>query len=611
MKLPSGRVVDLSEGQFIIGDLRPRLPSAEIHFKSVSPAPTVMDLLDQPALGYVSALDMKVPEVNGTVTSTFSIGLPLVADLKFKDMKLSGRSTLSDMKATDLPGGVAVKGGSLDFDVSEKALEARGEVIINGMPVLVAWQRIFDAAPDKQPPLRLRSILTDAGRAEMGLDVNHILRGGVPTELMVNFRGKDIPGLHFEANLSDADLLVPSLGWRKPPGQRALLTLDLEPSDGGGLELKNINLQGEDLAVRGGVRIDDKRKPVAFNLPVVTLNTQTQLDLSGEIDRNNVWQVRVKGKSFDGRQFFRSLFSAGQIAEDQPALPKDAQPLDAQVDIDNVIGFFDTTLKNVSISAKRRNNRLSSLELHGQLNGKNPLAARVETKKGQPREILAEATDAGAALRLVGFYPSARGGEISIKVNLDGAGQAQTSGTLYARNFSIANDQVVEEVLSGAKTDGKRTGSGQQQPPPQLSDQLQFDRLRVQFSVGNGQFVLHDAAINGPVLGATLRGNIDFKRERINVSGTYVPFYGLNGAIGLVPILGDLLVSRSGEGLFGITFAVKGPTSNPNVLVNPMSVVAPGFLRQLFEFDQTEPRVLPPDQRSEKRSEGRPNSVPR
>ncbi|WP_170936952.1 MULTISPECIES: AsmA-like C-terminal region-containing protein [Rhodomicrobium] len=606
--LPSGAAVTFTDGQFIIGDLRPRVPTGEVHFKSTGTAASVMELLDQPSLGYISALDMKVPEVIGTTTTSFSIGLPLIADLKFKDMKLTGRATLADIKANDLPGGVSVKGGSLDFDVSEKALEARGELVVNGVPVLLGWQRIFDAAPDRQPPLRLRAIIDENARAGMGLDVNHLLRGGVPTELMVTFNGKATPGLHFDANLTDADVLMPSMGWRKAPGQRASLSLDLEPSDSG-LEVKNINLTGDDLAVRGSLKVNDKHKPIAFSLPQVMLNQQTQLELSGELDRSNVWQVRVKGKTFDGRQFFRSLFSAGQIAEDQPEPPKDAQGLDAQVDIENVIGFFDTTLKTVSITAKRRNNRLSYLDLHGQLNGKSPLAARVDAKKGQPRQILAEATDAGAAFRLVGFYPSARGGEVSIKVNLDGTGDTQTSGTLYARNFSIANDQVVEEVLSGPKGGGKRPPAAQQQPPANFYDQLQFDRLRVAFSVGNGQFILQDAAINGPVLGATLRGNIDFKRERVNVSGTYVPFYGLNGAIGLVPILGDLLVSRNGEGLFGITFAVKGATSNPDVLVNPMSMVAPGFLRQLFEFDQTEPpRVIPPEQ---KRSEGRPSSVPR
>jgi hypothetical protein len=204
----------------------------------------------------------------------------------------------------------------------------------------------------------------------------------------------------------------------------------------------------------------------------------------------------------------------------------------------------------------------------------------------------------------VGFYPSVRGGDVSLKVDLDGKGATQKSGMLYASNFTIADDQVVDEVLASAKKQ-----RGPQRASQQAYQRLQFDRMRVPFSVGDGRFVLQDAAINGPVLGATMRGTIDFNSERINLSGTYVPFYGLNGALGLVPILGDLLISRDGEGLFGITFAVKGPTSRPDVLVNPMSMVAPGFLRQLFEFDQTEQRNIPQQRRPERKT-GASSSLP-
>jgi hypothetical protein len=122
--------------------------------------------------------------------------------------------------------------------------------------------------------------------------------------------------------------------------------------------------------------------------------------------------------------------------------------------------------------------------------------------------------------------------------------------------------------------------------------QIDFNIMRVPFSVGNGQFILRDAIINGPLLGATIRGRLDLKRNRIQLSGTYVPMYGLNAAISSVPILGDLLTGRTGEGIFGMTYAVRGAMDNPQVLVNPVSAVAPGFLRQIFEFDQTPPRIL-------------------
>jgi hypothetical protein len=521
-------------------------------------------------------------------------------------MKLNGRSNVENIRASNLPGGLTVEGGQLNFDVTEKAIEARGDMTINGLKVLANWQRIFDAAADRQPPLRLRTVLDDKARETLGLNVDHIVRGAAPAALTVNFRSEQAPQIHLELNLTEAEILMASLGWRKPPGQRAVLNLDIEPAESDGFQLKDINLLGDNLTVQGAVRLNGRYQPVVFDLPVVSLNPQTQMQMKGELAAQNNWKVRLRGASYDGRRFFRSLFSAGKIVEDQPHLPKDAPAVDIDAEFDTVIGFFDTTLKNVKLTAQRRDNKLTYLDLNGELNGNSPLAARIRTERGEPRQIIAEAADAGAAFRLVGFYPSARGGQISLKVNLDGSGKAEKSGVLYARDFFIANDQVIEEVLSGPNQKNKKTAQQQQ-----VFDQLQFDRMRVPFSVGGGQFSLHDAAINGPLLGATLRGSIDFERERINLAGTYVPFYGINGALGLVPILGDLLISRNGEGLFGITFAVQGPTSKPNVLVNPMSMVAPGFLRQLFEFDQqAQPRILPPDQRTEQKTGARSRNSP-
>ena len=50
---------------------------------------------------------------------------------------------------------------------------------------------------------------------------------------------------------------------------------------------------------------------------------------------------------------------------------------------------------------------------------------------------------------------------------------------------------------------------------------------------------------------------------------------------------------RENEGVLGITYAVQGKTSNPDVVVNPISMLAPGFLRQILEFDQAPARPSP------------------
>lgn len=616
--LPSGNRVQLNSGEFIIGDLRPKVQQAEIHFKTQSDAKAAFEFLEHPPLGYMSRLKMKVPDVHAPLATTFSMSLPLLREVKYSDLKMNGRARLQDVKATDLPGGFVIQGGTLEFDISESAMEGRGDVKMSGMPTKINWQRLFDAPADRQPPLRVRAIIDDAAREEMGAQVNHVLRGPVAAELTVNQRKDAPPLIRFEANLSDADVIVASMGWRKPPGQRALLTTEIETGDKGAVSLRNLNVSGDDLAVRGEINLDDKRRPVSFRLPTLQLNLQTQMELSGELTPANVWKVRATGNSYDGRQFFRSLFSAGQIAENQPELPQNSPGLDFKADVETVIGHFDTTLRKVSIEARRRNNRLVFLDTRGRLNGRDPVTVRIDTKGGDARNLIADTSDGGAAFRLVGFYQSARGGEVSLRVNLDGATPGEKTGILFARNFAIVGDQVVGEVLSG------QSGGGDNPRPvkarqPQVGqgqllqfNQVDFERMRVPFSVGNGQFVVRDGLINGPLLGATMRGSIDFKRERINVTGTYVPLFGLNGAIGAIPIFGQLLTSRDGEGLFGVTFAVRGTTQSPEVLVNPMSVVAPGFLRQLFEFDQDAPQTAPDEKRAPEKSGAnvRASSVP-
>ncbi len=184
----------------------------------------------------------------------------------------------------------------------------------------------------------------------------------------------------------------------------------------------------------------------------------------------------------------------------------------------------------------------------------------------------------------MGFYPKVEGGEASLQVNLDGAGDASTTGTLWARDFVILGDPVINKVVvnaannpAGANLQGRRQ-LGQQRR------RIVFNQMRAPFSVGGGKFVLHDSYINGPLLGATMRGQVDFKAQRVRLGGTYVPLYGLNSALGSIPIIGNLLVGRRGEGIVGITFAVHGPISDPKVVMNPVSVVAPGLFRQIFEF---------------------------
>jgi hypothetical protein len=227
-----------------------------------------------------------------------------------------------------------------------------------------------------------------------------------------------------------------------------------------------------------------------------------------------------------------------------------------------------------------------ALEALGTLDGGGTIGMRLTQGAGAKHTLLAEAKDAGQAFRLVGLYQNVDSGSASIKVNLDAEGAVEKSGILWARNFAILGDPVVKQVLTKGESENASVG-------PQERSRLDFDHLRVQFSLGHGQLVLHEAYLNGPVLGATLRGVIDYPRQEVHLGGTYVPLYGINSMFGALPLLGPILVGRSGEGLLGITFGVEGALAKPDVIVNPVSVVAPGIFRQIFELGPEDPHILP------------------
>jgi hypothetical protein len=62
-----------------------------------------------------------------------------------------------------------------------------------------------------------------------------------------------------------------------------------------------------------------------------------------------------------------------------------------------------------------------------------------------------------------------------------------------------------------------------------------------------------------------------------------VPAFGLNSVLGDIPLLGDVLVSKKGEGVFGVTYSATGDAEHPVISVNPLSMLTPGILRRIFE----------------------------
>ena len=581
--VPSGQEIALSEGRFFIPDLRKDPQQGEITFRAAGATPTVLELLDHRPLGYIQSVGLKPDFLGGTAEGSFTLTMPLLADLEFNQIKVRGAARLNDAIASNLVGQMDLGGGTLDVNLTEQSVEAAGQISIKGVPAELSWQRKFYAPDEQQPPVRVTALLDAAARDKLGMKINHLVQGTTPVTLQVaRLGGGGTPAMNLQADLTGTQLLFGGLGWTKPVGHAATVQLDIVAQQDGSTNLENLRIAGDEIEIQGGIALDAEQRLKEFYFSDFSVNRLTHVEISARVRDDQVLEIKAEGPSYDGRQFFQSLFAPAQFAGS--AEPADPFSVELTARIGTVTGFYDTTANNVEVTMQKRNGRLVALDAKGTLNNKAPLAVRLEQSQGA-RLIKAEARDAGAGFRLVGFYPSVEGGEASLQVNLDAGGPGDKSGTLWARDFVVLGDSVVNDVL----TDPHSAAVLGDRKKEVVRQRIAFNRLRAPFSVGAGKFRLKDAYMNGPMLGATMRGTVDFKAQTVDLGGTYVPLYGLNSALGSIPILGRVLVGRQGEGVVGITFAIKGKLDDPQVLVNPMSVMTPGIFRQIFEFTGSVP----------------------
>jgi len=131
-----------------------------------------------------------------------------------------------------------------------------------------------------------------------------------------------------------------------------------------------------------------------------------------------------------------------------------------------------------------------------------------------------------------------------------------------------------------------------------ISDVLKGEGIR--FTRLIGAFILTDGIMEtdllrafGSSIGLTARGKIDFDESQVDLEGTVVPAYSFNRVLNSIPLLGPILTGREGEGVFAMTYRMTGKLDDPKVDADPLSALAPGFLRGLFSGGDGDGEELP------------------
>ena len=150
-----------------------------------------------------------------------------------------------------------------------------------------------------------------------------------------------------------------------------------------------------------------------------------------------------------------------------------------------------------------------------------------------------------------------------------------TNSKLIIDNFKVQEVPVLAKLLTLASLQGIAdllTGEG-----------IRFTDLEMKFSNKKGLMTIDEMYAIGPAISILMEGYIETKKL-ISLRGTLVPATTINRSIASIPLIGKILVGKkTGEGVFGVSFKVKGPPNNLKTIVNPIKTLTPRFITRTLE----------------------------
>ena len=151
----------------------------------------------------------------------------------------------------------------------------------------------------------------------------------------------------------------------------------------------------------------------------------------------------------------------------------------------------------------------------------------------------------------------------------------KSTSTLKIYDFKLKELPVLTKILTLASLQGIAdilSGEG-----------IRFDEFEMNFKKEKDLISIEEIYAIGPAISILMDGYVE-KNKLVSLRGTLVPATTINKAIGSIPLLGKILVgSRTGEGVFGVSFKIKGPPKNLETTVNPIKTLTPRFITRTLE----------------------------
>lgn len=568
-----GGPVDVSGTSFIIPDvgIKPRAPGIA-RVAARGSVTSLMSLLNRPPLRVLRDTALPVDLAQGEVTATGTLALPLAKDVPVEEVEFHLQGQIRDVSSDVLVPGHTVRADQLQLSADQTQVRLSGPGTLSGLPVRVAWRQPIVSGGGPQPSELTGTVEVSPQLVEtfqLGLP-DGALSGQGEARFAMTLGTGGPPVIDVQSDLADVQLSVPEIGWSKSPGATGDLQMAIRLGETPRVDRFEVSAPG--LSAQGDIRL----RPGGEGLDRVVFD---RLRSGNWLDASLQLVGRGAGRAPD------VLVTAGRVDMRNAPTGRNATQSDPgglSIALDRLQVTEDIILTGFKGDFRDAGGLTGSFV--ALVNGAAAISGDVVPQNGRSAFRI-RSDDAGGVVRSARILNQARGGSFEMTLIPD-RGPGSYRGALKIRETRVRDAPAFAALLNAVSLVGlidELAGQG-----------IYFATVDADFAIEADRVVVYESSAVGPSIGLSLDGIFDTNAKRMSFQGVVTPAYLING-------VGSFL-TRRGEGIIGLNYRLTGPASDPQVQVNPLSVLAPGMLREMF-------RSRPPQDPNAPQRERRPQST--
>ena len=390
-----------------------------------------------------------------------------------------------------------------------------------------------------------------------------------------SFNNLDFLKINFENNWkSDLMNLKLNLSYRnslelgiinyvKPKDSIAKLSLNFEKKINN-LKINKLNFEeGKNLIIIEGLQFQKNKFSTFKKIKVKTTKNDFFIE--------NGKKIQIKGNKFDATNLAK--FFSNRNSENK------FQKLNSNIEIDfkNIKVSMTDILKNFKLIGEIKRGQFVKISSKGDFGGNNFLDISMRKDKKTKKKYLEIYSDLTQPLLTeYNFFKGLSGGKLLFTSLIDGSA---SSSKLKIENFKVINAPGVIKLLSIADLGGLEDlakGEG-----------ISFDELEINMEKKENFLKINEIIALGPSISVLMEGYQD-ENDLVSLRGTLVPAKTLNKIISKIPVIGNIVIPKEvGEGLFGISFKIKGSKGEMKTTINPIRTLTPRFIQKVIDRNKT------------------------